>query len=551
MKSSLSLKENPKITEKKFYPWLLSLLSGLLFWLGWPAHPFTFLLFVAIAPLFAIEAHITKENYHKPGITFFGFCYLTLFIWNVTTTWWVVNSTVVGALFMLVANAALMCIPFQLFRFTKKHMGSFYGYFGFILYWMSFEYMHLNWDLSWPWLNLGNGFARFPEWVQWYEYSGIFGGTLWLLVANIAFFFVFFQDYAIFKGWIRWRSLILTLLLIILPVIFSLIIYANYNNKGAEKEAVILQPNIDPYKEKFESGENYIPFEEQVARFIDLSDEALSENTDFLVWPETAIDKVFREKNIREQEIIRKIINFKEKYPDLSMVTGLTSYTVYAGKQEAAPTARFQENLGYYDIFNTAYFISDHNSEAFYHKSKLVPGVEIMPYPQALGFISDLLFDLGGTSGGYGRQKHPTVFEDGEGVKVAPAICYESIYGAHLARFVRNGASLIFIITNDGWWGNTPGHQQHLHYATLRAVELRKSIARSANTGISAFIDQRGEIYKPTQYNEEKVIKGTIKANNHLTFYARYGDYLGRTAVWLAVLVLLGTLVKKLKTKKP
>ena len=103
---------------------------------------------------------------------------------------------------------------------------------------------------------------------------------------------------------------------------------------------------------------------------------------------------------------------------------------------------------------------------------------------------------------------------------------------------------MIFIITNDGWWGNTAGHKQHLHYASLRAIETRRSIARSANTGISAFINQRGDIEQATEYWEPAVIQGTIRANDQMTFYGRHGDYLARTAAWLSVFVFLAALVK-------
>src|SRR5574343_444659 len=73
-------------------------------------------------------------------------------------------------------------------------------------------------------------------------------------------------------------------------------------------------------------------------------------------------------------------------------------------------------------------------------------------------------------------------------LKLAPAVCYESVYGDFMAKYIRSGAEVICIITNDGWWGNTPGHRQHLAYAKLRAIETRKQIIRSANTGISCFV---------------------------------------------------------------
>ncbi|MFP4095537.1 MAG: apolipoprotein N-acyltransferase [Cyclobacteriaceae bacterium] len=545
----MKVKNNPTIKGKKREMLLLALVSGLLFWLGWPVKPFPFLLFFAIAPIFAIEEYISKGSFKHPGRLFYGYLYLALFLWNVTTTWWVYNSTLVGAIFMLIANAALMTLPFVLFRLTKKSAGESWGFFGFVLYWITFEYIHLNWDISWPWLTLGNGFASFPTWVQWYEFTGVFGGTLWILLANIAFYFVFLRDRAIQRGQFRWRSFTLTVIWVVIPIIYSYIRYYNYETRGQEVEVVVLQPNIDPFTEKFIGSENFIPFEQQLERFIELSEQQLTPDTRFLIWPETAFDGSYEEEAINSYDIIQRIKRFKAKYPKLALITGMTTYQLYDEPEEVTPTARYSPNAGYYDVYNTAFYLDEDNEITFYHKSKLVPGVEIMPYPEVLGFVSELLFSLGGTSGGFGRQQERTVLVNKEEVGAAPAICYESIYGEYLAEFIRNGAETVFIITNDGWWGDTPGHEQHLAYASLRAIELRRSIARSANTGISAFINQRGDILQETEYWEQDVIRGTIDPNESMTFYARYGDYLARTAAWLAVFVFLAAVVKRRITK--
>ena len=90
---------------------------------------------------------------------------------------------------------------------------------------------------------------------------------------------------------------------------------------------------------------------------------------------------------------------------------------------------------------------------------------------------------------------------------MAPVICYESVYGEYSTGYIKKGAQAIFIMTNDGWWDNTAGHRQHLYFASLRAIEARRAIARSANTGISAFVNQRGDILQPTRYDEPIAIK--------------------------------------------
>lgn len=494
-------------------------------------------------PILLLDEAVNREQSPKGGRKFFRYSYLALLIWNVTTTWWVINSTIIGGIFAMVANALLMYLPLWAYRFTKKRAGEAWGYFGFVLYWMTFEHIHLNWDLSWPWLTLGNAFAMFPEWVQWYEYTGVFGGTLWVLLGNLGFYFAFFRSGALDRGIFPWRSFTYCLLWIAIPIFFSYLRYFNYEEKGEPHEIVVLQPNIDPFTEKFIGTENFIPFDEQVRRFMNMSAEEITPQTDFLLWPETAIDRAFDEATMFDERIIRQVRDFRRQYEELSLLTGLTSYSIYR-KEDAPPSARYREDIGHYDFYNTALFLSDAGVDTTYHKSKLVPGVEIMPYPQVFSFLSETLFNLGGTSGGFGQQEERTVFYNAEGVGAAPSICYESIYGDYMAEFVRNGANYIFIITNDGWWGNTPGHRQHFHYASLRAIETRRSIARCANTGISGFFNQRGDVLQRTEYWVPATVSGEIRANEELTFYARYGDFLSRTAVWLAAFVLLAAFVK-------
>jgi apolipoprotein N-acyltransferase len=383
----------------------------------------------------------------------------------------------------------------------------------------------------------------YPWLIQWYAYTGTAGGGLWIWVTNGLVFLVLLRPERA-KVYAYRIAIIL-----IVPTLISVLIYASYKDRGAEEaEIVVLQPNIDPYSEKFANSENFIPFPEQIRRFIELSESKITDNTDFLVWPETAIDKWIQETNISRDGDIQRILQFKSRYPDIAMVTGLTSYTVY-GKEKKTQTARYNETIGYYDSFNTALWVDQNATQELYHKSKLVPGVEIMPYPFLFNFLIELVFDLGGTTGGYGRQDERTVFETPGGTGVAPSICYESIYGDFMSSYVRGGAGVIFIITNDGWWGDTPGYRQHMQYATMRAIETRRGIARSANTGISGFINQRGDIIEATDYWVQDVRRNTLKINKEITFYAAYGDYISRTTSWLSIFLILATIVKLRKKR--
>ncbi|MCD6366402.1 MAG: apolipoprotein N-acyltransferase, partial [Bacteroidales bacterium] len=334
-------------------------------------------------------------------------------------------------------------------------------------------------------------------------------------------------------------NLIGTGLILFFPVILSIWIYSHYVETQNPKNVVIVQPNIDPYHEKF-SG---MTDEQQLQIFLNLADSLITDSTEFVIGPETAIPGGIWEKEVNNYLTIDRIRKFIKKHPQINIVTGASTFKLYTTPTEVTPTARPYgddvDNL-FYDAFNTAMMLNASNSISFYHKSLLVIGVEKIPYPALFKPLEEFAINLGGTTGSLGTQKERTVFKafpDKTGI--ASIICYESIYGEFVSRFVRNGAELIFVITNDGWWENTPGYRQHLSFSCLRAIETRRDIVRSANTGISAIINQRGDILQKTGWWVRTAFRGTVNTNKKITFYVAFGDYIGRIAAFFSILLLL------------
>ena len=534
---------------KKKYLVLISLLSGLLLALSWPRDGIAWLSFIAFVPLLVMEDIISsnRKEYHRFAVLVYS--YPGFFLWNALTTWWIWNSTAVGAMGAVIANSFFMAVVFNLFSYTKKHVyGKGSGYLILPLYWISFEYWHLNWDMSWPWLNLGNVFASHPEWVQWYEYTGSFGGTAWVLILNIVFFKLIMLAYNYERAYPKKFAMAgLSLVLLFGPLIASYLIYTNYEEQERPVEVVVVQANIDPYAEQYD-----LPAAEVIERNLILADSLVDENTDFVVSPESTIQEGIWEHRLLVSPGLNQVRQFVKKYPWINYVIGGSSFKEYFPGETPSLTARkFKDADAYYDAYNTVFFI-DHTSRIdIYHKSKLTPAVEKMPFPKYLKFLEGLAIDLGGTIGSLGTDEIRKVYyREKDSLGVSAAICYESVYGEFFSRFVRNGAELMFIVTNDGWWGDTPGHRQHFIYARLRAIETRRSIARSANTGISAFINQRGDVLHETAYWEPAVIKETIHANDKITFYTRYGNYIARISAFASVMLVLIAISMSLRTRR-
>lgn len=507
-------------SKRRFHPLILSLLSGLLLFAAWPVSPFTFLIFIALVPLLILEDQGIRRG------PFFGYVYLSLFIWNTGTTWWMCNSTVPGGIAAILANSLLMCIPWIGFFNVKKRMGATAGYLSLLVFWLTFEYIHLNWQLSWPWLTMGNVFATNPAWVQWYEFTGAAGGSIWVLLTNIFFFLGLRQ---------KNRAFIPFMILLFVPIIISFFLSTQIHAKDENPNIVIVQPNIDPYDEKFVAGKQ----EAQLIKLIRLSEAQMDSNTRLIVWPETAIPVAIDEDSMKTSYFMQPVWDFLHAHPSLNLMTGIEGFRFYTEQTKKELSRKIPATNTYYDSYNSA-ALMDSDQFQIYHKSKLVPGVEILP--SFLHFMDAWFEKFGGTTGGYTGQNERTVLNSyNQTYRIAPAVCYESIYGEFMAEYVRNGANIIVVITNDGWWGNTAGYKQHENYARLRAIETRRWIVRSANTGISCFIDVHGNIINPQGWDKTASIKLSVpdSSNKSLTFYTIHGDYIFRSAVWITILLVI------------
>jgi len=527
----------------------LSILSGILLSLSW-YMPLIFLIFLGFVPILAYEKYIYDHRPNKGYRKLFLGLWFTFFLWNVGTTWWLWNASKPASIAAWLANGALQTLPVLFFHWTKRLSKDKFGYLPFLAFWLFFEYLHFNWSLSHPWLQVGNVFAFLPQVVQWYEYTGVLGGTLWVLSVNILIFYSLFYRYT----WIG------SALLFLIPTGISLGIYYTYEEEGKTSEVLVIQPNIDTYEEKYNynartgnDNSNPLTYDEQVERLFQLADENCSEKTQVVLMPETSLHQIIEESEVRTNYSFGMAKMFLEKHPHSALIAGVNSRIRYPNEAEAQTQSKTYRTYGgvFYDNYNSALFINNQLNTKFYHKSKLVIGVETNPFGWLFRVLDKvLMLNMGGMVGNLGVQAEPEIFSYSDSLaksnlKVAPVICYESVYGEFVGKYIQKGATLIMIITNDDWWDDTAGHRQHFHYARLRAIEMRRSIARSANTGISGFINQRGDILQKSNYKEMTTLRHEVTLNDKLTVYAQQGNYLGKLGGFIAVFIFLSAFVKR------
>ena len=509
---------------------------------------------IAFVPLLCAERIATISGKKR----FFWWYFAAFLAFNLATTWWVCKATVGGGLFASFYSALFMSAIFAVFRVARKRFSGIVPYIFLAAAWIAWERFNLRQaQLSWPWLILGNAFGRSVSLVQWYEITGALGGSLWVWLSNIAIFslLVSLSD----GRWWRWNvkarvaAIAATVLVTLGPAVASEIRFATYEERSdaGTLDVVLAQSNFDPWHKL-----HYTPQSEQNAQVIGLFEKHLHsrENSDSLLLmliPESFSSDIW----LNDPEAAptwRSFSALVASQANANLIFGASTHEAFRRASAPSPLARQMKDGTWYQSYNTAFITDGVNYSDHRNKCKLVVGAESTPYPKIFAPIDDM---LGGLMGRCVPDRQARCFEirgrgeDDRRLRTGVAICYESIYPELCKQYVDDGAQMLSVITNDGWWGDTPGYRQHFSYSRLRAIELRRDVARCANTGISGFINQRGDVVSQSGWWVPDVLESKVNLSSEKTFFATYGDIVGRVCTFVC-LMLLALLIVKTITKK-
>lgn len=514
---------------------ILVLLSVLLLSLGWLGATGLTLL-VALVPLLIISESYSDSR--RDWWRMCGWAALTFMLWYAVTIWWVWIATPIGPITAGIVGTFYNLVAFMAYHYTAKRAKRAAAYTLLVTLWIATEYAYNSADvMTFPWLLLGNGFSGDVWAVQWYEYTGIFGGTLWVLVTNISLFEI-----------LRTKSrtaIVRALLVALLPIIFSLVLYIGYTPSERTAEIAVIQPNVPCYEDERLEADMMNPIDE-VCSLV----EQVPTTASFVVFPESALVYLPMIGSLDEAhyERLTPLLNLlhDERMANSKFVFG-ASTTRFYGETQATSTAHYYPRVGWYDRYNSALLTNCSGEvENTYHKAKLVIGVEAVPLKDLFDLFE---IDLGGITGQLGWGEGAKVFENGD-LKLGPAICYEALYGEYFTGFARRGAEVMAVISNDGWWGNTPGHKRLFDFCRLRAIETRRAIARSANTGISGFISSRGDtIGNRLLWDERGMLSEDIELRSNITTYVKYGDWVARLSIYVALLSILNFVAYRVRRR--
>ena len=528
----------PTTRHDKRNAWLLIAGFTVLMSLPFLVPHLGFLSLIAFVPLFYLDKKLQGPEIRHP----FWYYYAAFLLFNIATTFWIWFVSGAGAIAAILLNALQMAAVFALYRWGSRIIrrrvanpltAEALSLVFFAMTWTAWEHVYFDIELSWPWLSLGNAFATTTRLVQWYEITGAVGGTVWILLCNILVFLTLDSRTAKARRWLCTAST----LAVFLPILCSEIRYATYRESDDPLEVVVLQPNIDPFHKY-----GVKPQASLDERLTVLMEQQVTPETRYIITPETFTYNIDIDQPDSHPSIVQ-YRTFLQSHRDVSLLLGALTYRRYEATAKPTRSARPAGDGKWVDLFNTALVMDADTIFGSYVKSKLVPGVEIIPYENALPFLGKIVKQFGGSSNSYGTLGEMESIPGRDGHRLGAMICYESVYGDWSRVATKKGANFLAVITNDGWWGDTPGYRQHFNYARLRAIENRRDIVQAANTGTSGLIDQRGDVHFKTGWWVETAFRGVINANDAQTPFVRHGDIAGRTCAVVFMLLLAVLLI--------
>jgi apolipoprotein N-acyltransferase len=559
---------------------LLAIISGLLLALAFP--PFGIIggfgAFIGLVPLL-IALEDTKRLREA-----FWTGYLAMFVWSLIATYWVGGWKGEGQVdpFLMSAGVALaiihplfLIIPVLVYDAVRRRFGRILAFIGLPIFWIGLEYWHSTGDLSFPWLCLYNTQTYNTAYIQFIEFTGSFGLSLAILAINILLYVALRYNVVVgkaasevtsqigIKKLARLKLISIALGLVILPYIYGAI---KLNESPAQtKRALnitIVQPNINPW-DKWSTGTNAVT--DSMFRSTRTALASTSVKPDLVLWPETAI--TFPITLPWQTNQLRKVYGFISSV-NSPILTGIPDREEYIRGRDPIPDdakKTHDPNFFYRDWNASMLFFTDLSGRPAYqryHKHMLVPFGEHVPFVDKMPFL-EKWFQWGvGLSSwnegeGYDVFRLPlarTGLTSPDTAKLCSMICYESVYPAFVRKFVANGAELIAIITNDGWYGKSSGPYQHNRFAVLRAVENRRYIVRSANTGISSVLDDKGRMLEERPLFESASITKTIPLLDEETLYTKLGDFIAIPCEWglfgMIIFLIIIRLTKRNKLRE-
>ena len=518
-----------------------SVLTGVVLGVSFPSYPFIrleLLAWFALVPLL-----VSLRNVERAG-ELFRRVYIAMLLFCLISLWWVTLATLPGGALTILAQAFFLTVPLFGFYAIKKIAGFHFALFSLPFLWVAWEWAYMQQDLSLGWLTLGNSQANLNLMIQYADLTGVWGISFWLVWFNVLIVLAVTGSRKDAFGCVAIMAL-----MILAPLLYASSVMPQDGLPALEirkLRVTLVQPDIDPHEKWLHNNSVDI-----MDRYYSMTKRAVRENRpDLVMWPETAIPFYILDHAYADDlQTLRSSL----RGWDAALLTGFSDIVYYPAASQTDTENTDQSMKRYFETFNASMLLEPGNgTPQIYRKMRLVPFAERVPYVDYFPWLGHLTFSLVGLNG-WGKGSETTIMQlhsqrNGK-VKIANIICYESIFPGLVTEFVRKGAEVLTLVTNDGWYATSYGPYQHLAIGTLRCIENRRAMARCANTGLTVVINKYGRIIAEIPWWQERTLTAEVPLESTLTFYTSNPDLLPKAAAAITgVLFLIAFLKKSRKT---
>lgn len=490
----------------------LSILSGVLLVLSFPKVSLSWFCYFALVPLLLL-VQLPRKSFILGWVTgavfFSGLLWWLFFLQAEEVSFPVLT---IGIVILILYLSIYIGFFVLILSAARRWLGnSAYLFSPFV--WVALEYLRGLTSLGFPWGTLAYAQSKHPEVIQLASLGGVELVSGWIIFINALCCLLIIS--------IRKQKKFLLLLAILIP---TLLIPPLWGRSLISDEylghlrVALLQVNLDPERVQDRTyGEEITPIIENMIL------QAAKEKSDLIIMPESALPG-FLSHNTEYRTFLKEL----SKRTNTPILTGATRYEYTGGR---------------FKYYNSALLFTPEGGVDHYDKLHPVPFSERLPYDDVMPWLQKI--QLG--QGSYSPGREFKVF-DLDGVAFSVLICFESIFPRLARRFVRNGADFLVNITNDSWFGETPGPYQHAEMAIIRAVENRVSVARCGNTGISMLIDPYGRVSKVTKLFTRELVIGEIPIVKYRqTIYTSLGEWFSLLSLAVCAILLGGWMRVKVK----
>ncbi|MFC1541180.1 apolipoprotein N-acyltransferase [Candidatus Latescibacterota bacterium] len=458
---------------------ICSLTSAVILGCAYPPVGIGFLAYVGLIPMIFLMKNMSIRQ------VFVWSFVLGLFFHGITVSW-IRHITWIGMVCSIITLAFFYTLPF----IFSKSIIKLYPEKGILLFPFAvagFEWIRSFDVLAFPWMILGNSQTYYPRFIQFADITSAYGVSFWVAMINVSVYFLIMKRTVL--------RLIFPVMLFILPFVYSTVVIHTWPAGTKNIRVALIQGNVFP-EQKWASGNQLW----NMQLYEDMTIEAMAEEPDLIVWPETATPVY-----LLETPSFRHMVQSLVDSINVPILTGTPSIDYETGEKWNS----------------AAYFIPGEVEVEKYDKINLVPFGEAVPFSNIFPALNKV--QLGQANWDEGSK--PVVFSSPILPPFNVAVCFESIFPDLIRKFVVRGSQFIVVITNDVWFGPYSSPIQHAMISVLRAIEFHLPVVRCANTGISMVIDRYGRITGKTKTFENDILIGDISPGTEKTVYARFGNF--------------------------